>query len=182
MPPPSGHIRPCGRSVEPSRPTRDGAPRSSRPTNGIAKHIMWAHTVRPSSPSAANVDRAGAQYPQGVRRIRKRQSRQRLRCVRPYTRYTAHQRKARRPLPHNEQRFNLQVPAASRSEAGRAAADVYSKAKDGGTLSRYLLLCESHRRRVRSTKPNLHTGLLKLRRVLGFLGGSESGLCPPAGG
>ena len=87
MPPPSGHIRPCGRSVEPSRPTRDGAPRSSRPTNGIAKHIMWAHTVRPSSPSAANVDRAGTQYPQGVRRIRKRQSRQRLRCVRPYMRF-----------------------------------------------------------------------------------------------
>ena len=28
-----------------------------------------------------------AQYPQGVRRIRKRQSRQRLRCVRPYNRF-----------------------------------------------------------------------------------------------
>ena len=148
----------------------------------FVKTNVGAHSVRPSFSGAVGVDRAGAQYPQGVRRIRKRQSRQRLRCVRPYTRYTAHQRKARRPLPHNEQRFNLQVPAASRSEAGRAAADVYSKAKDGGTLSRYLLLCESHRRRVRSTKPNLHTGLLKLRRVLGFLGGSESGLCPPAGG
>ena len=119
MPPPSGHIRPCGRSVEPSRPTRDGAPRSSRPTNGIAKHIMWAHTVRPSSPSAANVDRAGAQYPQGVRRIRKRQSRQRLRCVRPYNRY----RQARQHLPHYEQRNNQQVPGASRGEGGRAAAD-----------------------------------------------------------
>ena len=29
----------------------------------------------------------GAQYPQGVRRIRKRQSRQRLRCVRPPSRH-----------------------------------------------------------------------------------------------
>ena len=29
----------------------------------------------------------GAHYPQGVRRIRKRQSRQRLRCVRPYNRF-----------------------------------------------------------------------------------------------
>ena len=60
--------------------------------------------------------------------------------------------------------------------------DVYSIAKDGGTLSGYLLLCESHRRRVRSTEPNLRAGLPKVRRVLWFLGGSESGLCPPAGG
>ena len=45
---------------------------------------VGAHIVRPSFPSAVSVDRAGAQYPQGVRRIRKRQSRQRLRCVRPY--------------------------------------------------------------------------------------------------
>ncbi len=29
---------------------------------------------------------------------------------------------------------------------------------------------------------NLRTSLPKLRRVLGFFGGSESGLCPPAGG
>ena len=32
----------------------------------------------------------GAQYPQGVRRIRKRQSRQRLRCVRPPSRHPLH--------------------------------------------------------------------------------------------
>ena len=84
-----------------------------------------------------------------------------------------HYRQARRPLPHNEQRFDLQVPGASRGDAGRAAADAYSKAKDGGTLSGHLLLCESHRRRVRSCAVKLSTGLPKVRRVLGFLGGSE---------
>ena len=58
-------------------------------------------------------------------------------------------------------------------DAGRAAADVYSMAIDGGMLSGYLLLCESHRRRVRSAKQKLRTSLPKWRRVLGFLGGSE---------
>ena len=46
-------------------------------------------------------------------------------------------------------------------EGGRAATAVYHKAKDGGTLSRYLLLCESHRRRVRSHAVKLSTSLPK---------------------
>ena len=80
------------------------------------------------------------------------------------------------------QRFDLQAPEASRGEGGRAAADAYSMAEDGGALSGYRLLCESHRRRVRSAMVGRRTGLPKVRRVLGFLGGSESGLCLPAGG
>ena len=48
-----------------------------------------------------------------------------------------------------------------------------ARLKTGGTLSRYHPLSESHRRRVRSTKPKSRTSLPKLRRVLGFLGGSE---------
>ena len=55
--------------------------------------------------------------------------------------------RVRRHLPHYEQRNNHQVSGTSRGEAGRAAADAYSRAIDGGTLSGYLLLCESHRRR-----------------------------------
>ena len=71
---------------------RNGVPMSSRPaevgSSDIARETgVGAHIVRPSFPSAVSVDRAGAQYPQGVRRIRKRQSRQRLRCVRPYMRF-----------------------------------------------------------------------------------------------
>ena len=61
-----------------SRPAEVGSSDIARETG------VGAHIVRPSFPSAVSVDRAGAQYPQGVRRIRKRQSRQRLRCVRPY--------------------------------------------------------------------------------------------------
>ena len=79
------------------------------------------------------------------------------------------------------QRYPLQVPEASRGEAGRAAAAVYSKAKDGGTLSRHLLLSESHRRRVRSCAPNLRTSLPKKRRNLGFLGGRRIRTVPPTG-
>jgi hypothetical protein len=139
---------------------------------------VGAHIVRPFFPNAAGVDRAGAQYPQGVRRIRKRQSRQRLRCVRPYN----HHRQPRRPLPHNEQRNTPQAQEASRSEAGRAATDAYSKSKDGSTLSRYHPLNESHRRRVRSCAVNLRTSLPKPRRVLWFLGGRAQGLCPACGG
>ena len=37
----------------------------------FVKTDVGAHTVRPPFPGAAGVDRAGAQYPQGVRRIRK---------------------------------------------------------------------------------------------------------------
>ena len=44
------------------------------------------------------------------------------------------------------QRSSHQVSGASRGEGGRAAAAVYRKAKDGGTLSGYLYLCESNRR------------------------------------
>ena len=80
------------------------------------------------------------------------------------------------------QRSAQQVPEASRSEAGRAAADVYSKAKDGGTLSRYLPLCESYRRRVRSCAVRLRTSLPKQRRNLGFLGGRRIRTVPPTGG
>ena len=53
----------------------------------LAREAM-ARSAGGGWPGTVGVDRAGAQYPQGVRRIRKRQSRQRLRCVRPYTRYT----------------------------------------------------------------------------------------------
>ena len=66
-------------------------------------------------------------------------------------------RKVRRHLPHNEQRNHLQVPEASRSEGGRAVADAYSMAKDGGTLASTVLLSESHRRRVRSCAVNPRT-------------------------
>ena len=77
------------------------------------------------------------------------------------------------------QRSAQQVPEASRGEAGRAAAAVYSKAKDGGTLSRHLPLSKSHRRRVRSCAPNLRTSLPKKRRNLGFLGGRRVRAVPP---
>ena len=63
-----------------------------------------------------------------------------------------HHQQARRHLRHLRQRNKHQIPGASRSEAGRAAADAYIKSKDGGTLSRYHPLSKSHRRRVRSTK------------------------------
>ena len=42
------------------------------------------------------------------------------------------QRRFRRPLPHGEQRNDLQVPEASRGEAGRAAAGAHREARDGG--------------------------------------------------
>ena len=80
------------------------------------------------------------------------------------------------------QRWPLQVSEASRGEAGRAAADVYSKAKDGGTLSRHLPLSKSHRRRVRSCAVRLRTSLPKKRRNLGFLGGRRIRTVPPTGG
>ena len=63
-----------------------------------------------------------------------------------------HHQQARRHLRHLRQRNNLQVSGASRGEAGKAAADAYSKVKDGGAISRYHPLSKSHRRRVRSTK------------------------------
>ena len=95
----------------------------------FVKTDVGAHSVRPASSNmAAPTERA-----YNVR----------------YNRY--HQ--PRRPLPHTDQRNTPQVPEASRSEAGRAAAAAHSKSKDGGTLSRHLLLSESHRRRVQSTSP-----------------------------
>ena len=57
--------------------------------------------------------------------------------------------------------------------AGRAAAGGCEKTIDGGMLSGYILICERHRRRVRSAKPKFCTSLPKKRRRLGFLGGSE---------
>ena len=124
----------------------------------------------------------------------RRQSRQRLRCVRPYKRYTEAFRLTRDGAPRSSrpteiyiatpppptgtaaftaQRTTIQPssPGGKSSEAGRAAAAAHSKSKDGGTLSRHLLLSKNHRRRVRSTEPNLRAGLPKLRRVLWFLGG-----------
>ena len=64
-------------------------------------------------------------------------------------------------------------PGGKSGEVGRAAAAVYEKAIDGGMLSGYLYPCKSNRRRVRSRAAKRRTGLLKVRRVLGFLGGSE---------
>ena len=65
-------------------------------------------------------------------------------------------------------------------DAGRAAADAYSKSKDGRTLSGYLYPCEN-RRRVRSCAVNFRTGLPKQRRNLGFLGGANKGCAPLRG-
>ena len=126
-------------------------------------------------------DRTGAHYPQGARRIRKAAKPQRLRCVRPYRCMTnatestaafAALRTAKQPAS----------PGGKSSDAGRAAVGAYSKAKDGGTLSRYYLLCENHRRRVRSCAVNFRTGLPKQRRNLGFLGGANKGCAPLRGG
>ena len=73
---------------------------------------------------------------------------ERAHSVRPYNCY----RKARRHLRHwasaTLHKFRRQVVAR---EAERQRV-LTNKAKDGGTLSGYLLLCESHRRRVRSAK------------------------------
>ena len=79
------------------------------------------------------------------------------------------------------QRSAQQVPEASRGEAGRAAADVYSKAKDGGTLSRYLPLSKSHRRRVRSARVGRAPVYRRSAVALGFLGGRRIRTVPPTG-
>jgi hypothetical protein len=81
--------------------------------------------------------------------------------VRPYAWYTETSPGSTAAFAAPGQRFDLQVPGASRGEGGRAATAVYHKAKDGGILSRYLLLCESHRRHVRSCAVKLSTSLPK---------------------
>ena len=68
------------------------------------------------------------------------------------------------------QRFDPQVSGASRGEAGRAAADAYRKAKDGGIFARHHHLWESCRR-VPSCAVKPRTSLPKQRRPLWFLGG-----------
>jgi hypothetical protein len=131
-------------------------------------------TDHPSAIERAHTTRKG--HAASVRR----QSHQRLRCVRPYRCMTnatestaafAALRTAKQPAS----------PGGKSSDAGRAAVGAYSKAKDGGTLSRYYLLCENHRRRVRSCAVNFRTGLPKQRRNLGFLGGANKGCAPLRG-
>ena len=75
------------------------------------------------------------------------------------------------------QRNDHQAPGASRGEVGRAAAGAGQKGYRRGDARQYHLLCESYRRRVRSYAVNPRTSLPRGRRSLGFLGGSESGLC-----
>jgi hypothetical protein len=157
------NVRPYTRFTEAFRLTGDGVLE--------VRWVLGGEPVRTPAPTGGLLE-----HPGGRRTAR--------RVAAPYgdLRNNNNYRQVRRHLPHNEQRNHLQVSEASRSEAGRAAAAVYSRTKDGGTLSGYLLLCESHRRRVRSCAVNPRTSLPRRRRSLGFLGGSESGLCPPAGG
>ena len=101
--------------------------------------------ARPSPARWVSIERAHNTRKGHAASVR-RQSRQRLRCVRPYRCMTnatestaafAALRTAKQPAS----------PGGKSSDAGRAAVGAYSKAKDGGTLSRYYLLCENHRRR-----------------------------------
>ena len=104
--------------------------------------VPLAGTARLSFPSAAGVDRAGAQCAP-------------LRTV--YRNITGKHGGICGTGPA------IRPPSSGgkSGEGGRAATAVYHKAKDGGTLSRYLLLCESHRRRVRSHAVKLSTSLPK---------------------
>ena len=94
--PPPGAAGPCIRYTEAFRLTRDGAPYGAGPPDVVRENRCRGAQCAPGLLQYGGPDRTGAQYPQGVRRIRKRQSRQRLRCVRPYNRC----RQPRRHLPH----------------------------------------------------------------------------------
>ena len=93
-----------------------------------------------------------------------------------------HHQQARRHLRHLRQRNNLQVSGASRGEAGKAAADAYSKVKDGGAISRYHPLSKSHRRRVRSTKLKIKHQSTEGAPCLGVLRGQRIRAVPPLRG
>ena len=127
--PPPGAAGPCIRYTEAFRLTRDGAPYGAGPPDVVRENRWRGAQCATGRLQQSGPDRTCAQ------------------CV-PLV-----------PLPPTpaafaflRQRNKHQIPGASRSEAGRAAADAYIKSKDGGTLSRYHPLSKSHRRRVRSTK------------------------------
>ena len=110
------NVRPYTRYTEAFRLTGDGVLE--------VRWVLGGGPVRTPAPTGGLLE-----HPGGRRTVR--------RVAAPYgdLRNNNNYRQVRRHLPHNEQRSNHQAPGASRSEAGRAAADAYSLAKDGGTLA-----------------------------------------------
>ena len=164
---PGQPVKPTRRARRPGAPSP--VPRNAPPAGADVP-------IGPSSSNAVSVDRRAHNTRKGHAASVRRQSRQRLRCVRPYKRYTEAFRLTRDGAPRSSrpteicvatpppptgtaaftaQRTTIQPSSfgGKSSEAGRAAAAAHSKSKDGGTLSRRLLLSKNHRRRVRSANP-----------------------------
>ena len=129
----------------------------------FVKTGVGAHIVRPSFPSAVSVDRAGAQ------------------CAPLHTLYR-HYRPARRHLLHRASettnKFRGQVEATQAERQRTPTAWLKTGERSQDTFIRARATAAASEAPSQNPAPVYRS----CAASLGFLGGSESGLCPPAGG
>ena len=156
------NVRPYTRFTEAFRLTGDGVLE--------VRWVLGGEPVRTPAPTGGLLE-----HPGGRRTAR--------RVAAPYgdLRNNNNYRQVRRHLPHNEQRNHLQVSEASRSEAGRAAAAVYSRTKDGGTLASTICFARATAAASEARSKPTHQSTEAAPR-LGVLRGTRIRAVPPCGG